>query len=403
MPTEITMPSLAAGMQSAVLLKWLKGVGDPVSAGEVVAEVEADKAAMEVEAPVDGTIGALLVTEGADVPVSDRIALIIAPGEKFSPATKAPPPVKGHVVETEKVVEASVDHPTRNGLRASPLARRMAQEAGLSLASIDGSGPKGRIVRKDVEAAGRDQVARRALPPAAPMSARANDDDGERVPLSGMRRTIAQRLVLSKQTIPHFYLTIDCMIDRTIEVRRQMNERPGADYKLSLNDFVVKSVAAALSRVPDVNQQWGEDHLRRLRTVDISIAVATDGGLITPIVRDADHKGLAQISNEIKDLATRARAGQLKPSEYQGGGFSISNLGMYGVREFSAIINPPQSAILAVGAAGHRAVVVDGQIEIATMMTCTLSADHRVVDGATGAQFLAAFKRCIEEPLNLLV
>jgi pyruvate dehydrogenase E2 component (dihydrolipoamide acetyltransferase) len=218
-----------------------------------------------------------------------------------------------------------------------------------------------------------------------------------------MRRTIAQRLVQSKQTIPHFYLTIDCMVDRTLEVRRQMNERSGAPYKLSLNDFIIKAAAAALSRVPEVNQQWGEDHLHRLRSIDISVAVATDGGLITPIVRDADRKGLAAISDEVRDLAARARAGQLKPAEYRGGGFSISNLGMYGIREFAAIINPPQSAILAVGAAEERPIVADGQIRIATVMTCTLSADHRVVDGATGAQFLAAFKSYIEEPLNLLV
>ncbi|MEX2648536.1 MAG: 2-oxo acid dehydrogenase subunit E2, partial [Alphaproteobacteria bacterium] len=287
---------------------------------------------------------------------------------------------------------------------ASPLARRVAERAGLALAGLAGSGPNGRIVKADVEAAlaggapARPALVAAPTPPPAPPPGTAYID----VPLSLMRKTIARRLLEAKQTVPHFYLTIDCVIDRLLALRKDLNGRSDA-YKLTVNDFVVRAVALALRKAPDANASWAETALRKWSSVDVAVAVALDGGLITPVVRNADQKGLAAISNEVKDLAQRARAGKLMPEEYQGGSFSVSNLGMYGIAQFDAIINPPQAGILAIGAGSERPVVKDGALAIATVMTCTLSCDHRVIDGALGAQFLQAFKGFIEDPLTMLL
>ncbi|MGH6720064.1 MAG: 2-oxo acid dehydrogenase subunit E2, partial [Alphaproteobacteria bacterium] len=286
---------------------------------------------------------------------------------------------------------------------ASPLARRMAERAGLDLVAVRGSGPGGRVIKADIEATlAKGPQARPAAgapppSPAAPPGAAYTD-----VPLSTMRKTIARRLVESKQSVPHFYLTIDCAIDRLLALRKDLNGRSDA-YRITVNDFVVRAVALALRQVPDANASWADTALRKWSTVDVAVAVALDGGLVTPIVRNADHKGLAAISNEVKEMAGRAREGKLMPEEYQGGSFSVSNLGMYGIRQFDAIINPPQAGILAVGAGEQRSVVRDGALAIATMMTCTLSCDHRVIDGALGAAFLQAFKGFIEEPLTMLL
>lgn len=305
---------------------------------------------------------------------------------------------------------------------ASPLARRMAANAGLDIAAISGSGPHGRVVKRDVEAAiagGGATAAPAAAPvaaqppavvdqaaPPAPTPAPVPGQEFDEVPHSNMRKVIAQRLSESKQTVPHFYLTVDCEIDKLLELRKDLNGRsPEGDgaYKISVNDFVVRAVALSMRKVPMVNVSWTDAAMRVYKSIDVSVAVAIDGGLITPIVRNADHKGLAEISVEMKDLAARARDGKLAPEEYQGGGFSISNLGMFGVKDFSAIINPPQSCILAVGAGEQRPIVKDGALSVATVMSCTLSVDHRAVDGALGAQFLQAFKGMIEDPLTMML
>jgi pyruvate dehydrogenase E2 component (dihydrolipoamide acetyltransferase) len=303
---------------------------------------------------------------------------------------------------------------------ASPLARRMAQQAGLDLAQLKGTGPHGRIVKADIEAAlsRKPEAARPAERPAAPAPAAGPQAATppaitqptappsaayEEIALSNMRKVIAKRLTESKQTIPHFYLSLDCALDALLEMRSKLNAREGADYKLSVNDFVIKATALALRKVPGCNASWGGDKIFQYKDIDVSVAVAIEGGLITPIIRRADQKGLSTISTEMKDLAKRAKDGKLKPEEFQGGGFSISNLGMYGIKEFQAVINPPQSCILAVGAGEQRPVVKGGEIKVAMVMTCTLSVDHRAVDGALGAQFLAEFKKLVEDPLALLL
>jgi pyruvate dehydrogenase E2 component (dihydrolipoamide acetyltransferase) len=289
---------------------------------------------------------------------------------------------------------------------ASPLARRLAKDAGLDLGNLSGTGPRGRIVRRDVEKAKASLPAPKlaAVAP-APVAAPAPDfgTPYTDLPNGTMRKTIARRLLEAKQTIPHFYLTVDCRIDKLLELRRQFNDRGDGAYKLTVNDFVVRAVALALRKVPDANATWTDEAIRRYDRVDVSVAVATPNGLITPVIRNADAKGLAAISNEVKALSARAREGRLMPEEYQGGGFTISNLGMYGIQSFAAIINPPQSCILAVGAGEQRPVVTNGALGIATVMTCTLSVDHRSVDGAVGANFLAAFKGLIEDPLSMML
>ena len=433
MPTAITMPALSPTMTEGTLARWLVKEGDSVTAGDIIAEIETDKATMEVEAVDEGSVGQLLVPEGTEgVPVNQPIALLLEEGEDASslasfqapvaaptaaPAAAAPSPAESvaPAPALASPAPASASAPSAapgERIFASPLARRMAEKAGLDLAAIHGTGPRGRIVKADIESVLSGAPVQAAQPPqAAPAEAIAPlpttqalpIGESELIPHTNMRKVIARRLLESKQTIPHFYLTVDCEIDRLLAMRKELNDRDGADYKISVNDFVIRAVALALGKTHDANASWSEEGMIRYGSVDISVAVAIDAGLITPIIRNADHKGLAKISAEMKDLALRAREGKLLPEEYQGGTFSISNLGMFGVREFSAIINPPQSAILAVGAGEQRPVVKDGALSVATVMSCTLSCDHRVVDGALGAQLLGVFKSFIEDPMTMLL
>ena len=431
MPINILMPALSPTMTEGKLAKWLIKEGDSVASGDVMAEIETDKATMEVEAVDEGTLGKILVPEGTDaVPVNQVIAVLLEEGEDASaigsapaapPPAAAPPaaPAPAAVPATPAPAAPAAAPAETDGARifASPLAKRMAAQAGIDLAALNGSGPHGRIVKRDIEAAVAGGIpaaaAAPAQAPAAPAavrpagpSAKAQADmlgmAHEQEPLTKMREIIAARLSESKQTVPHFYLTVDCRIDELLKVRKELNARSDA-YKVSVNDFVIRAAALALKKVPAANASWDEGGILRYRHADISVAVATPTGLITPIVKQAEGKGLAEISAEMKDLAARAREGKLMPDEYQGGTFSVSNLGMFGIKEFSAIINPPQGCILAVGAGEQRPVVQDGALAIATVMSCTLSVDHRVVDGAVGAEFLAAFKPLIEDPMTMLL
>ncbi|HIJ62156.1 MAG TPA: pyruvate dehydrogenase complex dihydrolipoamide acetyltransferase [Rhodospirillaceae bacterium] len=414
MPIQILMPALSPTMSEGNLARWLKKEGDPVKSGDILAEIETDKATMEFEATDEGTLGKILVPDGSQgVKVNQPIALLLEEGEDAA-SLAAPLAAKAALAPAAPAVAASAAAPpvvppavsAGDRVFASPLARRLAREAGVDLTSVKGSGPHGRIVRADVEKAPSPPKAASPTPGApAPKPVPAVPDIGPAYteqPLSSMRKVIARRLTEAKQTVPHFYLTIDCRLDKLMALRADLNGR-GDDYKLSVNDFVIRAVALALRKVPAANASFTETAIRLYSEVDVSVAVATPNGLITPVIRHADHKGLAALSNEMKSLAGKARDGKLKPEEYQGGGFTISNLGMYGIREFSAIINPPQGCILAVGAGEQRPVVVDGALAVATMMSCTLSVDHRVVDGAIGAEFLAAFKKLIEEPLTMLL
>ena len=432
MPTNILMPALSPTMTEGTLARWLKKEGDAIRAGDVIAEIETDKATMEVEAVDEGVLGKILVPDGTEgVKVNDPIAVLEGEAGAASaapPPTKAPPkqeagevaaPVQGTPASPPRAVVANGHDP--DGERdervfASPLARRMAKQAGIELASLAGSGPNGRIVRADVEAAqgkpaaapaqAAAAVAPTAAPaaraPAAPIAA-----PGHVEPFSNVKRVTARRLAEAKQTVPHFYVSIDMELDALLKLRGELNARspkegPGA-FKLSVNDMLVKACAVVLRRVPRVNASYTDDGVFVYDDVDISVAVSIPDGLITPILRGADKKGLVALSNEGKSLFERARAGKLKPAEFQGGSFSISNMGMYGVRDFAAIINPPQAAILAVAAGEKRPVVHDGQLAVATVMTCTLSVDHRVIDGALAAEFVSALKTIVEDPLGLLL
>ena len=403
MTIKILMPALSPTMTEGNLAKWHVGEGDRVNPGDLIAEIETDKASMEVEAVDEGTVGRLLVAEGTEnVPVNATIGLLLEEGEDAAAlenaVTEAPKP--GAKDDTKRPAApgaaAAAEKPAAGaslpgGVRASPLARRMAAQAGLELSGIAGSGTGGRIVKRDIEAA-----------IAAPPSAATADDASEIVRLSAMRKVIARRMTESKTQVPHFYLTMDCEIDELLTVRKALNEADGIG--ISVNDFVVRACALALMNVPDANVAYeNENELRRFRTADISVAVAVPGGLVTPVLRSAETKGLKRISSEMKDLAALARDGNLTPEQYQGGSFSISNLGMYGVRQFDAVINPPQACILAVGAGEPRPVVREGQVVTATVMTCTLSVDHRVVDGATGAELLAEIRRFIAYPPAMLL
>jgi pyruvate dehydrogenase E2 component (dihydrolipoamide acetyltransferase) len=450
MPIEVLMPALSPTMTEGNLAKWLKREGDEVHSGDVLAEIETDKATMEVEAVDEGRVGKILVPEGTQgVRVNQPIALLLGEGEDTSalanvasPAPSAAPAIAASTATATSPLSSSAALPPvppaetprarGNGhdqrIFASPLARRMAQQAGLDLAAMTGSGPQGRIVKSDIEAAilaarqpatapSPPRAAAAAAPtPAAPAPAptvptllskervlalAGNPPYTER-PLNAMRRVIARRLTEAKQTVPHFYLTTDCEIDELLKIRAELNSRSEA-YRISVNDFVIRATALALRQVPAANASWSDEAILQWNTVDIAVAVALEDGLITPIVKQADRKGLATIANETKDLAARARAGKLKLEEFQGGTFSISNLGMFGVREFAAVINPPHGGILSVGAGEQRPVVKNGALAVATVMSCTLSCDHRVVDGAVGAQFLAAFKKLVEDPLTMLL
>ena len=428
MTIQILMPALSPTMTEGKLTAWMKAEGDVVEPGDVIAEIETDKATMEVEAVEEGTLGKILIEAGTEgVPVNTAIAVLLEEGESAAdisaeagmPEPSSAPagaPDPSPLTKAPSFSAAATPGSSASGGRiiASPLARRMAEQAGIDLNLVAGSGPNGRIVKKDIEAGISSGAGRsRAVPGQAPIvtdsgavQAPAADVPGvpefEEITNTTMRKVIARRLTESKQFAPHFYLTVDCEIDALLAIRKQLNEKL-ADTKISVNDMVVKVAALALKQVPAANASWTEDAVRVYRSVDVSVAVAIEGGLITPVVRGAQNKGLSEIAAEIKDLATRARDGKLSPEEYQGGTFSISNLGMFGIKEFAAVINPPQGAILAIGAGEERPVVNDGTLAIATVMSCTLSADHRVVDGAIGAEFMAAFKNLIENPLTMLL
>lgn len=411
MAYSIVMPALSAGMEEGTLARWLKAVGEAIAPGDIIAEIETDKATMELEAEQAGVIGKIIVAAGATVAVNTPIALLLAVGEESADLGDAVEAASKQLSQASQIEAVASTDPARHRLiAASPLARRIAADKGVALDTIKGSGPNGRIVRIDIKDAIPAVAQKIKAAPAesdlisAPASpARSLDTPYVETPHTNVRKVIARRLTEAKTTIPHFYLQVDCEIDALIELRERLNSQSSGRYKLSLNDFVIKAAALALRQVPEANTAWTDDAILRFRDVDISVAVATDGGLITPIVRQADQKGLASISAEVKAMAARAREGRLQPTEYQGGSFTISNLGMFGVRAFAAIINPPQSCILAVGA-GERRPVVRGEACVpATVMSCTLSVDHRAVDGAVGARYLGAFKSLIEQPLHLML
>jgi pyruvate dehydrogenase E2 component (dihydrolipoamide acetyltransferase) len=459
MPTQILMPALSPTMEEGKLAKWLVAEGQEVKPGDIIAEIETDKATMEVEAVDEGKIAKLLVAEGTEgVKVNTPIATLLEEGEtaaagkepaaapappRPTPAKPAAPPAPAAKPAGEPAKKQTAAPPAAPALAApgalsaaaaagersrrifaSPLARRLAKELGLDVASLNGSGPRGRVVRRDVEAAlqqkgtqPRAGTAVAQMPAASPPALQPMGDDKilalyeqgsyDIVPHDGMRRVIAQRLSLSKQTIPHFYLTVECRIDELLRARESMNraapkEGPRA-YKLSVNDFAIKALALALAQVPAANVTWTEGGMMRHKYSDVGVAVAIAGGLFTPIIRHAELKSLSEISNEMRDLAERARKRRLAPHEYQGGTTSISNLGMYGIKSFEAVINPPHATILAVGAAARTPIVVADKVEIGSLVSCTLSGDHRAVDGAVGAELLNAFKTLIEDPVRMLV
>jgi pyruvate dehydrogenase E2 component (dihydrolipoamide acetyltransferase) len=455
MPINILMPALSPTMEKGNLAKWLKKEGDKVKSGDVIAEIETDKATMEVEAVDEGTIAKILVPEGTqDVSVNDVIAVLAGDGEdvkaagagaapapKAEPKTEpkaeakseAKPQAKAEAPKSEPAPAAKAPAPAPQAAPAaqanghdrtfsSPLARRLAKEAGIELSRITGSGPHGRVIARDVAEAksGKGLKVPAAAPSAgAPAIAPSMSDKQilalfepgsyDVVPHDGMRRTIAQRLTASIQTVPHFYLTMDCDIGKLLAAREEINASAPKDkekkplYKLSVNDFVIKAMAVALQRIPNCNVSWTEGGMLKHKHSDIGVAVAMPGGLITPIIRNAETKSLSTISGEMKDFAARARARKLKPEEYQGGTTAISNLGMYGIKDFTAVINPPHATILAVGTSEERAVVRNGKIEAAHIMSVTLSCDHRAVDGALGAELIGAFKMLIENPVMMMV
>ena len=419
MSVSVLMPALSPTMTDGTLARWLVKEGDSVKSGDVIAEIETDKATMEVEALDDGVVAKLAVAEGTqNVAVNAVIAVLAEDGESVddalaavaaAPAAASPTPQQADVpvapvfpVQTSPVQPVATAAPTTatNRVFASPLARRIAADAGLDLARLFGTGPHGRIIRADVEEAISAGPARQAV---SPPPASASQAEERFVPHNAMRRVIAERLQQSKQTAPHFYLTVDCEIDNLLAARKALNEAAEDGVKISVNDMVVKAAAAALMAEPDVNGYFEAEGCRYFSSADICVAVAVDGGLVTPVLHHVESLGLAEISRKTADLASRARSGTLDPSEYAGGSFTISNLGMFGIREFAAVINPPQSAILAVGAGEQRPVVKNGELAVATVMSVTLSADHRIVDGALGAKWLQAFKRAIEQPVTMLL
>ncbi len=421
MPVNVTMPALSPTMTEGKLARWTKKEGDKIKSGDVIAEIETDKATMEVEAVDEGILGKILVAEGTEsVAVNTVIAMILEEGETANDLGAAPkaavaaPKAAAPAVEVKAVASAAAPVAAKAGARvfATPLARRIAAQMGIDLASVQGTGPHGRIVKADLAKGGAPKAA--AAPQAsAPRAPSAGIDAKKQADLLGMtykeipnnniKKVVASRLLESKQTIPHFYLTVECRLDDLMAARERINTEAKGAFKLSVNDFVIKAVAMALKAYPAANVSWTDDAVLQFDHADISVAVSTPNGLITPIVKAAETKGLREISNEVKDLAGRAREGKLKPVEFQGGTFSVSNLGMFGVSEFAAIINPPQACILAVGAGEEKPYVEDGVIKVGTFMKCTLSVDHRAVDGSVGAEFLQFFKRYIETPVNMLV
>jgi pyruvate dehydrogenase E2 component (dihydrolipoamide acetyltransferase) len=439
MSFNVLMPALSPTMEKGNLSKWLKKEGDKVKSGDILAEIETDKATMEVEAVDEGVLAKIIVPGGTqDVAVNTLIGVIAADGEDFGAIstsgntipTVTNPAVSPSVSSSEATPAnnaqstAALQGPSSTKLFASPLAKRLAKDAGLDLTLIKGTGPYGRIVERDVKAALARGLSTKPVgstpSPAAPVPVAVGMGDStikqlfepgsyEEVPHDSMRKTIARRLLEAKQTIPHFYLSSDVELDALLAAREEINSSApkGADgkpvYKLSVNDFVIKALAVALMRVPEANVTWTEGSMLKHKHADIGVAVSIPGGLITPVIRKAETKSLSQISNEMKDLAARARARKLKPDEYQGGTTAVSNLGMFGVKSFSAIVNPPHATILAVGAGEQRPVVKNGALQVAHLMTVTFSTDHRAVDGALGAELLAAFKALIENPVGMLV
>lgn len=446
MAIEIFMPALSPTMEEGTLASWLVKEGDSVASGDVIAEIETDKATMEVESIDDGVIAKIMVEAGTDnVPVGQIIALLAEEGEdvdevaaKADSASSSSKSAPAAEPVAEEASEETTDKPDDtspkkqanadtaapadgNRIKASPLAKRIAEQKGLNLSEIQGTGPNGRIVKRDVEAAEKDDGKGTAEKPADSGQKGASSTPTPTQPaqlvypphddipfreerLSNMRKTIAKRLTESKTTVPHFYLTIECQLDDLLAKRKELNEKlADTGVKLSVNDFIIRASALALKKVPAANVQFAGDKMYWYERADISMAVAIDGGLVTPVIRGADQLGLADIAKASKELATKARDGKLTPEDYAGGTFSISNLGMFGIKEFSAVINPPQGAILAVGAGEQRPVVKDGALSVATVMSCTMSCDHRAVDGAVGAEFLAAFKGYIEDPITMLL
>jgi pyruvate dehydrogenase E2 component (dihydrolipoamide acetyltransferase) len=424
MPVQILMPALSPTMEKGKLAKWLKKEGDKVKSGDVLAEIETDKATMEVEAIDEGTLGKILVAEGTDdVLVNAPIAIILGEGEKLGdlqkagPAPAAKPAAAPAAAAAPTAAPSSAPQPKADGSRifASPLAKRIAKQKGIDLAALKGSGPHGRVVLKDVE---------NAKPGAVPATKSAGMPQGmsdeavlklfepgsyDLVPHDGMRKTIARRLTESKQTVPHFYVSVDCVLENLLPLRERLNMQAPKDkdgkpaWKVSVNDFIIKAMAMALMKVPEANVSWTENAMVKHHHADVGVAVSIPGGLITPVVRKAETKGLTQISTEMKDYAARARARRLKPEEYTGGSTSVSNLGMMNIKNFAAIVNPPQATILAIGTGERRAVVRGNEIVIEHQMSVTLSTDHRCVDGALGAELLSAFRMYLEDPGLMLV
>jgi pyruvate dehydrogenase E2 component (dihydrolipoamide acetyltransferase) len=428
MAIEIKMPALSPTMTSGTLAKWLVAAGDKVASGDVIAAIETDKATMEVEAVDDGILAKVIVAAGSEnVDVGTVIALLAEEGEDLADASAAPvsavtvsaatvsaapatngpvnnpPPATPPPATPPAVIPATAPLATpKSRVFASPLARRIAADRGVAIERLTGSGPHGRILRRDVEQAATSQTPL-ATGQSAPIAGRDARGDSVLVANSQMRKVIAARLTESKQQAPHFYLTVDCMIDRLLDARRALNAKAPDGVKISVNDMIIRAAAMALIAVPDANASWEGDHTRRFRHADISMAVAVDGGLVTPVIWAAEQRGLAALAQTTAALAARARDGALQPEDYTGGSFTISNLGMFGIKEFAAVINPPQGGILAVGAGEQRPVVIDGKLDIATVMTVTLSADHRAVDGAVGAKWLQAFKGFVEDPVTMLL
>ena len=410
MATVVRMPEVLANATEAIIQTWLVEVGQEISIGDPIAEIETDKAVVEYAAEVGGVLSRLLADAGATVAIGEPIALVLAPGET---ATEGDPdPSAGEAPQDPEsgapvleVAEPVLEAPTvTNGRRlfATPLVRKLARERGIDLDAVTGTGPGGRIVRRDLDRLPPQKAQAATQPVRAPAAtARPAETNHVDIPLTGMRRAIARRLTESKSTVPHFYVVADCRVDALLDLRRSVNE--AGSTKVSVNDFVLKAVAGALVEVPEANAIWNGDSIRRFSAADIAVAVAVDGGLLTPVIRGVESLTVSAIATQIADLAARARGGRIQQHELEGGSFSVSNLGMYGVSEFSAILNPPQSGILAVGGATQRPVVVEGELAVGTVMTVTLSADHRVIDGAVAAQWMAAFVRRIENPLTILI
>ncbi|MDB2683718.1 pyruvate dehydrogenase complex dihydrolipoamide acetyltransferase [Alphaproteobacteria bacterium] len=424
MSINILMPALSPTMEEGTLAKWLVKEGDKVNSGDLIAEIETDKATMEVEAVDEGVIGKILVTEGQEsIQVNQPIAVLLINGEKLSEIViddnipEEPKPKKNVVNDTnneendlpslseDELISEKTSFVQKNEvlntiksnrLFATPLAKRLAKQRDIDLSLLTGSGPNGRILKIDIE---NFKEEKKSQVDNIPLS----NNNSELIKNSSMRKTIAERLVKSKNEAPHFYLSIDCNIEQLLKARSTINSKSNNEYKISVNDMIIKAASATLLKVPKANASWENENTRYFKNTDISVAVAIDGGLITPIIKNVEFKGLLEISNEMKTLAQKAKEGKLKPEDYIGGSFSISNLGMYGIKEFSAVINPPQGCILAIGVGEQRAIVTNNQISIATMMTVTLSCDHRVVDGAVGAEYLSKFKEFIESPSLMLL